>query len=165
MIDLAPFAALPDSATVRVVPVGSPLPRDKAAAFQGVVEAVIDQWKERGAIVDGAAAFVAGGRFLLVAWQLAKGDLSGCTKDQLTHMVLDFEKNLGVPLLNAPRFAVELDGDVRFLRMPEFKALRAQGRIHGATRAYDHLVTTLGDVRAGRFATTVDASWYAPVGA
>jgi len=80
-------------------------------------------------------------------------------------MVLDFEKRLGVPMLNAPKLAVELDGAVQFLKLPDFKRLRAEGRIDAGTRAYDHLVTTLGDLRAGRFATTVGASWYAPVGA
>ncbi len=165
MIDLKPFEALSDSATVRVVPISDELPPDQAAALLAVIGALIDQWRERGVVTGGAATFAAEGRFLIAAWDPGAGDLSGCTKDQLTHTLMDFERRLGVPMLNAPRFAVRIDDRVRFMRMPEFKELRAAGRVAADTTVYDHLVTTMEDLRAGRFETTVAASWYAPVGA
>jgi len=67
MIDLSAFAALPDSAAVRVVPVAGDLAAD-GMAFLGVVEALLDRWKERGVALDAAVAFAANRRFLLVAW-------------------------------------------------------------------------------------------------
>ncbi len=165
MIDLSAFDALADNAAVRVVPIAEKLPEDQADALLAVLNELVGQWRERGVVTDGAAAFVAESRFLLIAWNLAGADLSGCTKDQLTHTLMDFEKRLGVPMLSAPRFAVRMATGVEFMRMPDFKALRADGRVSGETTVYDHLVTTLGDVRAGRFETTVADSWYAPVGA
>lgn len=157
------FSALPDSATVRVVPVEGGLPSADSRSVLAVLEELLAQWSANQAIEAGAVAPLEGGHFLLVAWVPRAGDLSGCTKDGLTHTLLALEKQLGKRMLNAPRLAVAGgDGEacVRFLDREAFKEGLRNGTIAADSTVYDHLVTTLGDIRAGRFRTTVAGSWY-----
>ncbi|MBI5154759.1 hypothetical protein HZA57_05935 [Candidatus Poribacteria bacterium] len=164
MLDgLEQFGALDDSARVRVVPLGTALSGERTAPLLGVLRELLQQWHTSGLIDAGAAAVIAEGRFLLIAYEPSHGDVSGCTKDSLTHVLLNFEAQLGVPLVNTPRVMIELDGEFQLMSPREFKSLRVAGRVSGSTRVYDHLVQTLGDVRAGRFQTTCDSSWYARI--
>lgn len=165
-LDLTPLAHLPAHAVLRVVPIEGGAPPDKAKALLAVLDALLAQWREDGKIRRGAACLAAGDCLLLVAYELSGGDLSGCTKDQLTHTLLDYEGVMGRRMLSAPRMAVERpDGAVDFLTQPEFRERRAAGAIDEASVVFDHLVATLGEARDGKLRTTVGASWYAPVGA
>ncbi|MBX3728610.1 MAG: hypothetical protein KF858_05450 [Candidatus Sumerlaeia bacterium] len=155
------LAGLPDDAVLRVVPIENGLPPEHEPSVRAVLDEVLAQWRERGVIRAGAVALHPSRSFLLIAWVPTGNDLSGCTKDGLTHTLLAFEAQLGRRLVNAPRLAVGLDGDVRFLSQGDFRQLRRDGRITDATPAYDHLVQTLGALRT--FETTVGASWYSRI--
>jgi len=155
------FETLPDHAILRVFPVEGGLADAEAGPFLGVLNALLEQWRDKGAIISGGAALVEAAHFILVAYEPASGDLSGCTKDGLTHMVADFEKRLGKRILAAPRFAVAEGHGARFLGQREFREAAARGDIGTRTRVFDHLIGTVGELRAGRFDTTVGASWYA----
>jgi hypothetical protein len=54
---------------------------------------------------------------------------------------------------------------VDFMTNLEFRERRRSGEVQPDTRVYDHLLTRLGDLRAGSFETTVERSWYARIGA
>ncbi|MEQ8821453.1 MAG: hypothetical protein RLY93_14540 [Sumerlaeia bacterium] len=165
---LSTFQALPATAKVRIVPIEGGLTRDEATPLLALVSEMAAQWVEKGAARNAAVELTGnlGGRFyfLAVAYEPSGGDLSGCTKDGLTHALLHYETQLGRRMLNAPRLAVEQDGAVVFLNNLEFKNRRAEGRIIDSTRVFDHLIEDLEPLRAGRFATTVADSWYDRVG-
>ncbi|MDK2972523.1 MAG: hypothetical protein PWP23_2278 [Candidatus Sumerlaeota bacterium] len=154
------FESLPDSATLRVVPVEGGLAPEREEAVLAVLGELLAQWRANGVIRQGAVTLHPSRAFLLLAWQPTGPDISGCTKDGLTKTLEAFEAQLGTRLLNAPRMAVEQEGAVLFLTQKEFKERRRSGRITGSTRVFDHLLNTVGALRAGGFETTVDASWY-----
>jgi hypothetical protein len=154
------FVDLPDGAALRVVPVEGGLAPDREAPVLAVLGELLGQWRANGAITAGGVELHSSRCFLLIAWQPTGADLSGCTKDGLTKTLALFETQLGTRMINAPRLAVDLDGSVRFLTQKEFRELRREGAITGATRVYDHLIQTVGELRSGALATTVDASWY-----
>ena len=155
------FDALPDSASVRIVTVEGYLSTDRAPAVLAVLREVLGQWRAAGAIRAGAADTLEGGAFVVVAFQLSKGSISGCTRDQLTHTLLGFEQMLGRRVLNAPRCVAQTSKGIVWLSPAEFRAAAAAGDFTANTVVYDLLVESLGDVRAGRFATSAGASWYA----
>ncbi len=144
---------------VRISGVSSP---DALTPVVAVLREMLAQWKNNGAIKAGEVELLEGGSFLVVAYEPTGADLSGCTKDQLTHALLDFEARLGIRLLNAPPLAVELEGGVCLMDRDNFRRLRAEGVIREETIVFDYLVESLGDF--GRFRTTVGASWYARIG-
>lgn len=161
--ELKPFEGLSDRATLRIVPAEGGLTPEQAKPILAVMEQLIASWKEKGAVHAGAAGLLAGGHFVAVAYEPAQGDLSGCTKDQLTHALRDLEQACGRRMLDAPKMAVEIDGKVRFLTQREFRDLRGGGTIADGTAVFDHLLTDLGALRAGNFRTTVGSSWYGRV--
>lgn len=155
------FDPLPDATTVRVVTIQGGLPAERTDAVVGVLTALLDQWRASGTISAGAAAPLHDGAFLMVAYVPTKGTISGCTRDQLTHTLLTFEQMLGRAVLNAPRCIAQTANGFEWLSPAEFRAAAAAGRIDAHTPVFDLLVETLGDVRAGRLATTAGQSWYA----
>jgi hypothetical protein len=156
------ISQLAPEAHLRLVPVAEGLTDSLATPLLAVLRELIAHWQNNRAIIDGAVELMAGGAFIAIAYQPKADDLSGCTKDQLAHTLLQFEKQLGIPILNAPNLAVEIDGRVRLLDRDEFRRLRAEGTINEATIAYDHLIDRVGDL--GRFRTTVGESWYNRIG-
>ena len=163
-VSLEAFENLTDRAVLRIVPIAGGLTQEKGEAFLAVLDQLLEQWKESGKVTAGTAVLAANGKFVMIAYDLAGADLSGCTKDQLTHALLDYERVLKTPMLNAPRIAVERNGEVDFMNNIQFKELRAAGEVDAGTRVYDHLIATLGELRDGKFETTVGESWYDRVG-
>ncbi len=157
-----PFAELAPTAHLRIIPIMGGLPAEKATPLLAVLGEMLAQWRENGAITTSAFAMLEQGCFVAVAYEPAAGDVSGCTKDQLTHTLLQFEQQLGVPMLNAPNLAVEIEGRVRLLDREEFRRLRAEGVIEDTTTAFDHLIDCVGNF--DRFRTTVAESWYNRIG-
>ena len=163
-IDLSAFDKLRDDATMRVFRIPGGAPPAKKGFAQGVLEALLAEWNSDDKIANGAVAFIAQDRFLLIGYELTGGDLSGCTKDQLTHTIQAIEQQFDREMLTAPRLAVEAsDGGVEFLSQRQFRERREASEIGEATVVYDHLVETVGAARGG-FRTTVGESWYARVG-
>jgi hypothetical protein len=127
-----------------------------------VLREMLAQWSINGVIRSGGVELLEAGAFLAVAYEPAGSDISGCTKDQLTHALLDFEKRLGFRLINASPLVVELEGNIRFMDREEFRRLRSEGTVNEQTVVFDYLIDSLSDL--GRFRTTVGQSWYARVG-
>lgn len=163
--DLAAFSHLPDDARLLVHPVENGLAAGKSAPVLAVLNELLAEWKRNRVIADGAVALLRDGAFLAIAYQPLAGDLSGCTKDSLVHTLKNLERMLGARILDAPRLAVEIAGKVQLMDHAGFKALRREGRVDDSTRVYNTLVATVGDLREGKFETTVGESWYSRGGA
>lgn len=164
--ELRGFERVGDAAHLRIVPIVGGAPPEKAAFALALLDALLAEWSVEGKIRSGAAGLLAEGHFLAVAYEPAGGDLSGCTKDSLTRTIQAIEEQFGRVMLAAPRMAlVRGDGGAEFVNQREFRERRAAGAIDESTPVFDHLLATLGDLRAGKLRTTVGASWYAPVGA
>ncbi|MCB2153428.1 hypothetical protein KQI84_00955 [bacterium] len=165
MTKLEVLSGLPGEAVLRIVPIEGGLSSQQATPLLEVLRALIDQWKEGGVVSAGDAELLEDGHFVAIAYVPAEGDVSGCTKDQLTHVLLGFENQLGQRMLNAPRLAVRIDGSVSMMNNLQFKELRNEGRITPETVVFDHLLGQLDELQSGRFETTVADSWYARIGA
>lgn len=164
-VDFTPFADLPDTAQIKFYSLHGERDSDNLEPLISVVREILNQWKEGGKIQDGAAELLLDNRFLAVSFQPTSADISGCTKDSLTHVLQDFEKRLGISILNSPRFSVMTGNGVQHLSMKEFRERRGAGEFTEDTIVFDHLIQNMGEARNGAFETSVKKSWYAPVGA
>jgi len=163
-VNFSEFENLEDSATIKFYSLSGNKSEDELEPLISVVRELLNQWQTDGKIRNGAAAFLLNRTFLAIAYETTAGDVSGCTKDSLTHLLQDFEKRLGISILNSPRFSVLLDSSVQHMGMKDFKELRASGKINDSTIVFDHLIQNLGEARRNGFEKSVNNSWYAPVG-
>ncbi len=154
------FTALSDDAKIRLLPLDGEIETRRLEPLIAVLKEMLEQWREKGVIRAGAAELIEGGKFILFAYDPTSGDVSGCTKDQLSSTLIEFEKQLDIRILSARRLAANINGTITFLTPPEFKTALREGRITQETTVYDHLLERLGDVRAGKFATLIANSWY-----
>jgi hypothetical protein len=58
-------------------------------------------------------------------------------------------------------FFRDADAVLRAVTREEFKALVAADQVDGETIVFDPTITTVADLRAGRFETTFGKSWHA----
>ena len=161
MLDLAPFAALPDDAVVWVHTAADPLtPAQQAALLDGLA-AFFPTWTSHGRVVRGAAT-VADGRFLVAAGVTGPGDLSGCGKDALAREIDRLAAAAGVrwaaPLAVAYRAA---DGGVRVVDRPALRAHVAAGDVLATTPVFDPSLADLGALRARSFERPAAETWVA----
>lgn len=164
-LQLQPYAELPDSALLKILSITQELSAPVAEDFLNRFKLLFQAWRQDDKIVNASGAYQLNRAFLVLAYQPKAADVSGCTKDQLTHLVLHQEQEFGFPLLSTPRFAALIGDSVQFMSQKEFRQKRQDGIITDSTLVCDHLITTLGELRSGKFLLPVTQSWYAPIGA
>ena len=100
-------------------------------------------------------------RFLFVAVDQRKAGPSGCSIDTLVRQMKVLEQDLGVELVN--HTPVLFRQGAVIVRMPreEFAELATAGDVDPETTVFDNSVTSLGEVRAGRWETRAADSWHA----
>jgi hypothetical protein len=123
-------------------------------------DAFIAQWSAHGVPLRGARE-VRHDQFVLVGVDERAAGVSGCSIDALVRRMQHVEVALGVELTNnAP--VLYRDGDViaRVAR-EDFGALVAAGRVGLDTMVFDNTLTTVGDIRDGRWEIQAAQSWHA----
>ncbi|MGF1572218.1 MAG: hypothetical protein ACFCU1_04030 [Sumerlaeia bacterium] len=164
-LSLEAYAELPDSAQLKILSITQELTQPVADDFLSRFKLLFQAWHQDGKIQNASGAYQLHRAFLILAYQPTADDLSGCTKDQMTHMIQHQEQEFGFPLLSTPRFAPFINGKVEFLSQKQFRQKREEGIITDSTLVCDHLIATLGELRVGKFLPSVTESWYAPIGA
>lgn len=157
------LARLPDSARLWVFGV-DPAPGPEAETrVLGEVEAFVGQWKAHGQPLSAASDWVYD-RFLMVAVDPSVTPPSGCSIDALVHRLAELEGELGIEIVGAApvwyRDGSDPSGPVRRVGRPEFKALAAAGEITPDTVVFDLSITTVGELRSGRWELPASDSWH-----
>ncbi|HEX8242331.1 MAG TPA: hypothetical protein VF541_02500 [Longimicrobium sp.] len=163
------FDQMPGDARLWVFAAPRPLGDDEAAALLGRVDAFLERWAAHGAPVLGARE-LRDARFLLVAADERATGVSGCSIDSLQHALADAEGAIGSALRTGGSLVYWRDGlgEVRSAERPEFRRLAQAGEVGEDTVVFDNTVTTIGQMRAGRWETRFRDAWHArafPIGA
>ena len=155
------FSLLPGDARVWVFPASRPLTADEEAGLLEGVDAFVERWLAHGRTVVGARE-LRYGRFLLVGADERATGVSGCSIDSLFHTLQEVEGELGVRFLDRARVWYRgEDGEIRSASRPEFRALVRAGEVGEETVVFDNAVTTVGEVRGGRWELPLRDSWHA----
>ena len=70
------------------------------------------------------------------------------------------QQEIGVELVNNAPVLFRRGDQITRLERDEFAALAAQGQIGSETTVFDNTLTSLGDVRDGRWETSAAQSWH-----
>ena len=155
-----PFDQLPADARVWVFPASRALTNDERSRVLAETDAFIEQWTAHGVPLS-AARDLRHDRFVLVAVNERAAGTSGCSVDALVRRMSQLQSVLGVDLTdNAP--VLFRRGD-RIERVPRerFAELAAAGDVGPDTVVFDNTVTTVGDIRDGRWETRAADTWHA----
>lgn len=117
------------------------------------VDAFLDEWAAHGAPVT-AAREVIEDSFLAIAVD-ERSETSGCSIDRMFGLLRQFERDLGVQILDSNRvFVRHGDGRIEALTRADF---RDRGDRH--TIVYDTMTERLGDIRSGRWIRKAEDAW------
>ena len=157
---LAPLSSLPETSRIWIFAADRPLTAGEATELLAVLDPYLEQWKAHGAPVR-AARELRDSHFLVIAADPEVTAPSGCSIDDMTRTMKTLGARFGVDFFAAMRvYHRAATGEVRVTDRATFRTLAATGAITPATTAFDLGLTTLADLRAGRFEQPVSASWH-----
>lgn len=154
------FPAFPDSAKLWVYPLARPLAEADRARIAGRFADFLHGWNSHGAPVIGAYTTFED-RFILVAGYVADG-VSGCSADSMMRVMKALREEDGIDGFDRTQvFFRDADCILRGVTREEFKALVSARQVDDDTAVFDTTISTVADLRAGRFETTFGKSWHA----
>lgn len=154
------FDQLPDDARLWIFSAERALKDAEQAQLLTVVDRFIDQWGAHGVPLT-AARQLRYDRFLFVAVDQRTAGASGCSVDALFRQVRVLEREFGAELLNDAPVVFRQGGTIERVPRDRFAELAAAGTVDRDTTVFDNTLTSVGDVRAGRWETRLGASWHA----
>ena len=156
-----PFERLPDDARLWVFAAARPLAEAEQQRLLAHVDDFLAGWHAHGAPVVGARE-LRYGRFLLVGADERATGVSGCSIDTLFRTLGELERDLAVPLRDGSLVffraeAGEIEGEPR----PAFRERARAGGVGADTVVFDNTVTSVGELRTGRWETPLRDAWHA----
>jgi hypothetical protein len=155
---LVPFDTLPDNARLWIFAAAAPLDEIDASRLLTAVDAHLFGWTAHGAPLTCARDF-RDERFLAVAVDERASNASGCSVDDLFHVLQGIEAGIGTTMLGGGTvFFRDAGGFVHGVSRAEFGHLAALGEVYDRTPVFDTTLTTAGEYRA-RFERAAGESW------
>ena len=157
----AEFDGFPDSSRVWVFGARRALAGDETVSLLRAVDGFLTSWKAHGTPLRATRAWCRD-RFLIVCADTATAAPSGCSIDALTGVLREVEAQGGVAFLgNEAVWYRDRAGRVRRATRPEFRALARTGEVTPETVVFDNSLTTLAELRAGRWEGPAADRWHA----
>ena len=100
-------------------------------------------------------------RFLFVAVDQRKAGPSGCSIDALFRQTKVLEQEIGIELVNHAPIVFRQGSAIERVPRDQFAELAAAGMVGFETTVFDNTLTSVGDIRAGRWETRLANSWHA----
>ncbi len=98
--------------------------------------------------------------FIIVAVDESFAELSGCSKDALTHQIKEIGKELDVDFFDRMMVAYHPnDNEIALATLADFKAKLQKDEIRQDTMVYNNLIETKADLKQN-WQTTVKNSWH-----
>jgi hypothetical protein len=154
-----PFDQLPSGARLWIFSASRALAEPERQQVLAEVDAFIERWAAHGTPLT-AARDVRYDRFVFIAVDVDAADASGCSIDALVRRMRQLGEMLGVELVNnAPILYRDGDGIARVSR-ERFAELVEAGEVALDSLVFDNTVTSVGDVRAGRWEVRAGDAWH-----
>ena len=154
------FEHLPDEARLWIFSAARPLSEVEQAQLLTIVDRFIDQWGAHNVPLT-AARELRYDRFLFVAVDQRTAGASGCSIDALFRQVRVLEREIGIELLNDTPVLFRQGAVIERVPRERFAELAAAGTVDLDTTVFDTTLTSVSDVRAGRWETPVARAWHA----
>ena len=154
------FDVLPEDARVWIFSAERELTVVEQEQVLAEVDRFIDQWGAHN------VPLVAGrqlqyGQFLFVAVDQSTTGPSGCSVDALVRQMKTLQVEIGVELVNHAPVLFRRGSEIERVTRDEFSELVAAGDVGPHTTVFNNTLTTLSDIRAGRWEVSASNSWHA----
>lgn len=153
------FDQLPEDARVWIFTAERRLSAAEQKALLDEVDRFIAEWGAHDSPLT-AGRDLRYDRFLFVAVDQRRVGPSGCSIDALVRQMKALEQRIGVELVNHAPVVFRQGDEIKRVPRDEFAALASAGEVGPDTTVFDNTLTTLGDVRAGRWETPMAQSWH-----
>lgn len=154
------FDQLPDDARVWIFPAGRSLSEAEQGQLLAVVDQFIDQWGAHSVPLT-AGRELRYGQFLFVGVDQKQAGPSGCSIDALFRHTQALEQQIGVELADHAPVLFRRGATIERVPRDQFATLAAAGAVDLDTTVFDNTLTSVGDVRAGRWETRLGDAWHA----
>ena len=153
------FEQLPSDARVWIFSAERALTQDEQARLLQVVDAFLSEWGAHDMPLT-AGRDIRYDRFLFIAVDQSRVGPSGCSVDALIRQMKALQQEISVELVNNAPVLFRRGDQITRLERDEFAALATQGEVGPETTVFDNTLTSLGDVRDGRWETSAAQSWH-----
>ncbi|HZK75866.1 MAG TPA: ABC transporter ATPase, partial [Candidatus Kapabacteria bacterium] len=99
-------------------------------------------------------------QFLIIAANPDVTAPSGCSIDDMTRAIKSLGAKFGVDFFGAMKIFYRDGENIRMVTRGEFKQLATSGDVDAETVVFDHSLTTLGELREGKWEVSAAASWH-----
>ena len=156
---LREFDELPDDARLWIFEADRKIGCDEGNTVVDGLDEFLEQWTAHGQGLFAARDWKYD-RFIFVAVDQSAAGASGCSIDALYRFIKDLGNRLGASFIGNQDVSYR-DGD-RSLRVSreEFSRLATSGEVGPDTIVFDNTLTTVGDLREGKWEVPAGDSWH-----
>ena len=156
---LTTIETLPNTSRIWIFPADRKLSPMESKELLAAVDEYLMGWKAHGAPVQ-AARDLRYDQFLIIAADPEVTAPSGCSIDDLTRTIKALSVKFGVDFFGAMNVFYRNGETVEVTDRPTFKTLARSGKANSKSTVFDNSMTTLADLRAGKWETTAGESWH-----
>ena len=154
------FNELPGDARVWIFSAARRLREPERPRLLAEGDACIDQWGAHATPLT-AGRDLAYDQFLFVAVDQRAVGPSGCSVDALVRQMKALQQELGVELVNHAPILFRRGDSIERISREAFAEMAAAGAVGPDTTVFNNTLTSLSDVRAGRWEVPAADSWHA----
>ena len=148
------LSTLPDDARIWMFGVTPALDDPQAGRLLQQIDSFLDAWAAHGTPITAARALI-DHMFLVIAVD-KESETSGCSIDRMFGLFRQFERELGVQILDADRvFFRHGSGAIDSMSRADF---RTKADLH--TIVFDTTAERLGEIRGGGWERRAEESWH-----
>jgi hypothetical protein len=159
MMPRIPFDRLPASARLWIFSASRPLTDHERPRVLAEVDAFIDQWTAHGTPLT-AGRDLRYDRFVFIAVDADAGPASGCSIDALARRMRQLGDVLDVELVDNSAVVYREGDAIARVSRERFAELVEAGEVALDSTVFDNTVTTVGDLRAGRWEVRAGDAWH-----
>ncbi len=153
------FDELPGYARIWIFSAARKLTEAERTRLLGEVDAFIDQWGAHGVPLS-AGRDVVYDQFLFIAVDQRAAGPSGCSVDALVRQMKALQQEIGVELVNHAPVLFRQGESIARVPRDAFARLAEAGDVGLDTTVFNNTLTSLGDVRDGRWEVAAGDSWH-----
>lgn len=154
------FDELPGDARVWIFSAARELTEAEQTRLLAEVDAFIEQWGAHAVPLTAGRDLVYS-QFLFIAVDQRAAGPSGCSIDALVRRMKALQHEIGVELVDHAPVLFRRGEAIARVPRPAFAQLAEAGEVGLDTTVFNNTLTSLGEVRAGRWEVPAADSWHA----
>ena len=155
-----PFDQMPTDARLWIFSAERPLSDEEARRVLAEADAFIEQWTAHGVPLT-AGRDLRHDRFLFIAVDERAAGVSGCSIDALVRQMRQLETAIGVEIVDNGPVVYREGHTIARVSREQFASLAAAGGVSLDTLVFDNTLTTVGELRTGRWEVRAADAWHA----